>query len=469
MMLENTFFVFTEKKIFVVPRAEYESFQIEDGFLSVKRKPLSAEAGCSDERVICILCHEETKPEDLVSPLCRAMHFVICRECVQDIKERKPRVVVECPFCREKTNRKEYHSEIIEMFFSLRTQQTLLSLEMSPDMEIESVAELTLNSKVVLRNISISDSLFLLLMSRTKMDIRGGITLFEHRNTQMCCRAGLANETSDRIYICTNGYNKDEIENIDENTKRIQKRRINIEARFIYTEGKGVCILLKHCTVDAYGYSLGITEKEYIEEIIKEKNNSLWAGKVENLELREYAVNLLPKLVEKQMQELCLSAEDSFQISKILEAEDRSIWVGKVKKLDLVGSAVEILSKLRFCEEIEMEELQLSAYCSGHVSRILEAEDRSVWVGKVKNLFLDEYAIEILPKLRFHEENVMEELSLCADDSGQISRVLKVDDRSIWVGKAKNLDLGGSAVEILLKLKLHEGTEMEELSLCGYC
>ncbi|OIR55598.1 MAG: uncharacterized protein A8A55_3656, partial [Amphiamblys sp. WSBS2006] len=73
LMLENTFFVFTEKKIFVVPRAEYESFQTEDGLLSVKRSSLLAETD-SDKRVICILCHEETKPEDLVSPLCRAMH-----------------------------------------------------------------------------------------------------------------------------------------------------------------------------------------------------------------------------------------------------------------------------------------------------------------------------------------------------------------------------------------------------------
>ncbi|OIR55623.1 MAG: uncharacterized protein A8A55_3631, partial [Amphiamblys sp. WSBS2006] len=126
------------KKIFVVPRAEYENIQTEDGLLSVKRSSLSKEAE-SDKRVICILCHEETKPEDLVSPLCRAMHFVICRECVQDIKERENRTAVECPFCREKTSKKEYQREILGMFFSLRTQQTLLSLEMRPGMEIETV------------------------------------------------------------------------------------------------------------------------------------------------------------------------------------------------------------------------------------------------------------------------------------------------------------------------------------------
>ncbi|OIR56507.1 MAG: uncharacterized protein A8A55_2746, partial [Amphiamblys sp. WSBS2006] len=379
LMLENTFFVFTENKGFIVPRAEYESIQPEGGFLSVKRSSLSAEAGCDNERVLCILCHEETKPEDMVSPLCRAMHFVICRECVQDIKERKNRVVVECPFCREKTSKKEYHSEIMETVFSLRAQQTLLGLEVRPDMEIESVAELTLNSKVVLCNISISDRLFLLLISRTKMDIRGRISLFGHSNTSICCRAGLANETSYRIYICTNEYNKEEVEN----TKTVQKRRINIEARRINVKEKRVCILLKHCTVDACYCSLGITEKKYIEEILGDENPRAWSWRVGNLKLRGYAVNLLPKLVENQVQEL-----------------------------------------------------SLSAYSSGHITTILETEDRSVWVGKVRALFLDEYAVETLPKLEFHEENVMEELHLCADDSGQISRILKAEDRSVWVGKA---------------------------------
>ncbi|OIR57088.1 MAG: uncharacterized protein A8A55_2157 [Amphiamblys sp. WSBS2006] len=462
LMLENTFFVFTEKKIFVVSRAEYESIQIEDEFedefLSVKRKYLSAEAGSDDERVLCILCHEETKPEDLVSPLCRAMHFVICKGCVQDIKERENREVVECPFCREETNKKEYHSEIIETVFSLRTQQTLLGLEVRPDMEVKSVAELALNSKVVLRNISISD----------KMDVRGGISLFEHRSTQMCCRVRLPNETNDRIDIRTIGCNKEGIGNIDENIKTIQKRRINIEASCIYATGKGVCILLKQCTVDACYCSLGITEQGYIEEILGDENQRVWAGKAKNLQLRGYAVNLLPYLVENQMQEIYLSAGGSCHVSRILEAEDRSIWVGNVKKLDLVGSAVEILPKLQLHEEVEMEELSLSTGGSDQISKILEAEDNSVWVGKVKILRLEGDTIEILPKLKLHEENVMEELHLHAYSSGHVNRILEAEDRSIWVGKVKRLSLKSYTIEILPKLQLHEEVEMEELHLRAY-
>ncbi|OIR57383.1 MAG: uncharacterized protein A8A55_1857 [Amphiamblys sp. WSBS2006] len=467
LLLKNMFFVFTEKKIFVVPRAEYENIQSEDGFLSVKRSSLSAETD-SDERVLCILCHEETKPEDMVSPLCRAMHFVICEGCVQDIKERKNRAVVECPFCREEASKKEYHAEIMEKLFSLRTQQTLLGLEVRPDMEVESVAELALNSKVIFRNISISDRLFLLLISRTRMDVRGGISLFEHRSTQMCCRTGLTNETNDQIDISTNGYNKEKIENIKENIKTIKKRSIRIESRNIHAEEKGVCVLLKHCTVDAYSYSLGITEKKYIEEILKEKNNSLWAGKVKDLQLRGYAVNLLPKLVENQMQRIHLSAEDSCQISTILWREDNSIWAGKVTKLDLGEYATELLSKLRFYYENVPEGLRLYAEKQESMGWILRKKNRSIWVGKVKKLFLDGYAVEILPKLRFHEEIEMEEVHLSAHGAGNVSRILDAKDRSVWVGKVKKLFIVGYAVEILPKLRFHEEIEMEEVHLSVY-
>ncbi|OIR55883.1 MAG: uncharacterized protein A8A55_3371, partial [Amphiamblys sp. WSBS2006] len=215
------------------------------------------------------------------------MHFVICRECVQDIKERENRAVVECPFCREKTSKKEHQEEILEMFFSLRTQQTLLSLEMRLAMEIETVSELKQTTRVVLSNCSISDKLFLFLISRTKMDIRGWISLFGDSNSSVCCYEGLTNETSDRIDICTNGYNKEKIENIEENTKKMQKRNISIKARDIHAEEKGVCILLKHCTVDALVCYLGITEKKYIEEILGDENQRVWAGRVKNLQLRD--------------------------------------------------------------------------------------------------------------------------------------------------------------------------------------
>ncbi|OIR55561.1 MAG: uncharacterized protein A8A55_3692, partial [Amphiamblys sp. WSBS2006] len=98
-----------------------------------------------------------------------------------------------------------------------------------------------------------------------------------------------------------------------------------------------------------------------------------------NLQLRDYAVNLLPKLVENQMQEIHLNAKDSCHVSTILEAEDRSIWVGKVKELYLERYAMEIFPKLRFHEEFKIEEISLFADDSDQITMILEAEDNSLW------------------------------------------------------------------------------------------
>ncbi|OIR56020.1 MAG: uncharacterized protein A8A55_3234, partial [Amphiamblys sp. WSBS2006] len=201
-------------------------FQTRNGFLSVKRRYLLGEAGCSDERIICIICHEETKLEDLVSPLCRKMHFVVCKECVQDIEERKNRAVVECPFCREKTSKKAYHAEIIEAVFSFQVQQTLC-LEIRPDMEIETVSELTRETRVVLSNIGISDKLFFFFMSRTTVEIIGGVSLFGFEKPSVHCREGLVKEMCGQINICTDGYSKEEITQIEENTKKIQKGSID--------------------------------------------------------------------------------------------------------------------------------------------------------------------------------------------------------------------------------------------------
>ncbi|OIR57014.1 MAG: uncharacterized protein A8A55_2232, partial [Amphiamblys sp. WSBS2006] len=86
---KKMFFVFTTKGIFLVPEDEYKRIrQNEDGYVCVERKYLSEVTTRDTERVICIACHGEAAPEDLVSPLCRQMHFVICEECVEDLQER---------------------------------------------------------------------------------------------------------------------------------------------------------------------------------------------------------------------------------------------------------------------------------------------------------------------------------------------------------------------------------------------
>ncbi|OIR56490.1 MAG: uncharacterized protein A8A55_2762, partial [Amphiamblys sp. WSBS2006] len=213
---------------------------------------------------------------------------------------------------------------------------------------------------------------------------------------------------------------------------------------------------------------LSAYDSDQITGILETEDNSLWVGKVKEVYLYGCAIEILPKLrfyEEIEIEELLLSVDKPGQINKILETEENSLWVGRVKGLYLYGCAIEILPKLRFYEEIEIEELRLSAEKPGQINKILETEDNSLWVGRVKELYLYGCAIEMLPKLRFHEENVIEGLLLSADDSCHVSTILEAEDSSLLMGKVKELYLCDHAVEILPKLRFHEEIEIEELHL----
>ncbi|OIR55905.1 MAG: uncharacterized protein A8A55_3349, partial [Amphiamblys sp. WSBS2006] len=168
----NVFFVFTGRHVFLFPESEYSQINQEEGYVCLKRKYLSKVTDRDVERIICIVCHEEAAPEDFVSPLCRQMHFVLCKACIEYLKKRTDKREVACPYCKEKKSDKAYQEEIRAVLFSTMSQQTLSSLELRPDIEVETVMRLTLESKVVLSNVAVSDSLFFKLMGRTSVTIR---------------------------------------------------------------------------------------------------------------------------------------------------------------------------------------------------------------------------------------------------------------------------------------------------------
>ncbi|OIR55595.1 MAG: uncharacterized protein A8A55_3659, partial [Amphiamblys sp. WSBS2006] len=101
-------------------------------------------------------------------------------------------------------------------------------------------------------------------------------------------------------------------------------------------------------------------------------------------------------------------------------------------------------SRPAFCKALPCHiphELLLSAYSSGQISRILEAEDSSLWMRKVKELCLCDHVIEILPKLRFHEEIEIEEIRLHAEKQEDIAGILRKENQSICLGRVKKLRL----------------------------
>ncbi|OIR57480.1 MAG: uncharacterized protein A8A55_1758 [Amphiamblys sp. WSBS2006] len=149
----------------------------------------------------------------------------------------------------------------------------------------------------------------------------------------------------------------------------------------------------------------------------------------------------------------------------MLKTENKSVWIGKVKRLGLEGYAIEILPKLGIHEENETEELKLIASHPENIAEIEKTENKSIWVGKVKTLRLEEHTVKIFTKLRFHGETEMEELSLLAHDAEYIAEILKAESRSIWIGKVKALRLEGYAVKTLTKLRIHRENKMDSLGL----
>ncbi|OIR56708.1 MAG: uncharacterized protein A8A55_2543, partial [Amphiamblys sp. WSBS2006] len=342
-----------------------------------------------------------------------------------------------------------------------------------------------LESKVVLSNVAVSDSLFFKLMGRTSVTIRNKISLFGHNRYLSWCIGELA-RTTERIDICFNGYTSQEIKQIHKNIKKIPRKSIQVNAREIHAKEDGICFLPKLFSgVDGYSPDIFLThtKKEHIEEFLKEVNNLSLIGKVKRLALTENAIQALPKLKlheGNKMDMLSLEiARHSKNISEILKTENNSIWLRNVRGLELKKHAVEILPKLKLHEENEMDVLSLCADRSEHITGIFKTERNSIWMGKTKKLKLEDYAVEILPKLRIHEENMLDVLVLNANHPRNVKEILKRrgyyyrfwmgnGDRSLFVGKVKNLILEGHAVKILPMLDFHRENEMEELVLNAY-
>ncbi|OIR56910.1 MAG: uncharacterized protein A8A55_2337 [Amphiamblys sp. WSBS2006] len=201
-------------------------------------------------------------------------------------------------------------------------------------------------------------------------------------------------------------------------------------------------------------FTMSIVAK-YLTEMLKTKNNSIWIGKMKRLDLFNDETQILPKLRihgENVMDVFSLNTDKTEHITEILKMENNSLWIGRVKKLALSGYAAETLPKLKLHDENVMEELILNTAEAKHITEILKTENSSIWVGKVKKLVLRRHTVEILPKLRLHCENVMEDLLLDADHYKHVTEILKTKKKSVWIGKVKKLRLEGDAKRIKDKL-----------------
>ncbi|OIR57226.1 MAG: uncharacterized protein A8A55_2019 [Amphiamblys sp. WSBS2006] len=100
--------------------------------------------------------------------------------------------------------------------------------------------------------------------------------------------------------------------------------------------------------------------------------------------LKNYAVSILPKVSYEgsEIELLILYAGKEEQVAEIL-AQEQPFCVGRVKNMELREYAVSILPKLRIHEDNTIEKFVLSVF-SCHFSRILEGGDNSIELGRIR-------------------------------------------------------------------------------------
>ncbi|OIR56985.1 MAG: uncharacterized protein A8A55_2260 [Amphiamblys sp. WSBS2006] len=209
---------------------------------------------------------------------------------------------------------------------------------------------------------------------------------------------------------------------------------------------------------------LDSTGKEHVAAVL-EQEKPFCVGRVKDITLGGYAVSIFPKLgIRKhyKLRELWLNASEEENVSAI-PTQYKTICVERVKNINILDYAAGILPKLIIHEDCEVELLNLSANRKEHVAAVLEQE-KMFCVERVKNMRLCGYAVSVISKMSIHEDYRVENLKMYAEKEEHVAAVL-AQGQTICVGRVKNMGLWGYAANILPKMRIHEDNIMEEFVL----
>ncbi|OIR56147.1 MAG: uncharacterized protein A8A55_3107 [Amphiamblys sp. WSBS2006] len=225
-----------------------------------------------------------------------------------------------------------------------------------------------------------------------------------------------------------------------------------------------VCVItkmsLKDCEIESL--RLYATRREHVAEVPKQEK-PFCLGRVKMMWLCEYAVGVITKMSLKDCEigTLWLDATRRENVAAVL-AQEKPLCVGRVKSMLLEEYAVGVITKMSL-KDCEFEYLSLYASEEAHVAAVL-AQENPFCVGRVKNMWLREYAVGVLTKMTIHEDNTMEEFDLAGNED-QLSGILGEKDRSIELGRIR---LSGFEVPERIRWKLRytlvdgEGKEVLE-------
>ncbi|OIR57223.1 MAG: uncharacterized protein A8A55_2020 [Amphiamblys sp. WSBS2006] len=230
---------------------------------------------------------------------------------------------------------------------------------------------------------------------------------------------------------------------------RVKKMKFEEYAVFVFLKMKETRENLESLVLSINGDELW----RKMQGELKEENTVICIEEVGKLTLKGHAVNILPALkTKREMDRFVLDANTEDQISEVLAEKYKGVSFEGIKGFGLSGSTMNLLPKMRIGEDCEIETYNLFAQEERQVSHVLGKEDRSIATGRVKNMELLWYAVCVIPKLRIHEDNIMESFVL---DAGKrdFSRILEEGDSSIELGRIRTGGLGSVPEEIRRKLR----------------
>ncbi|OIR57380.1 MAG: uncharacterized protein A8A55_1860 [Amphiamblys sp. WSBS2006] len=479
MSFRNHDFVEINKGLLIVPNIAYEHQgevrAIQESLFRLKQEVLVA-SGRSDVGAMCIACEDNNSDGVFLFPICREAHHFVCLGCLKDEAERGTERIV-CPYDREDPfAMTEYRRIISERREAFRNQQEellnhlavqlphapsdfLLSTTNIPD----NPSLLTEKTTVSLENIAISEFFFFVLLSKTKVRVGENLSLFGDNNGEDCiAEHGMARTDEPCCIDTTNVFwMKKPTPLFLENINSIPLNSIVCTLGYhLWCKDGFVNILLKLRIGEnskTKFICLHAAEKRYITEILEQENN-LFLGKTEEMELHEYAVLVFLKLSEATKNSiLFLRITVTRAFSGLGELSERIIPLCAANDLYLTGYALDLLP-----EPTTRENVFLKAETKHEIAGMLTS-DRRIEIGTTTNISLENYAVNILPKLKMNEG--IKSLLLKVDREDYVKEILETADNSIEIGRIESITLYDQCIDILPKLKIGRNNEMKTFYL----
>ncbi|OIR56938.1 MAG: uncharacterized protein A8A55_2312 [Amphiamblys sp. WSBS2006] len=499
---EYSYFVLDKEKIYIVPASPYRQIKKElQNYLRERVKKLQEKRPpeAIEKNTHCSLCGKQQGEGDaLLFPLCRKEHSFGCYECTASVFEKGGSPEIECTekSCKDslfaaeeyqngieecsRTNKQnesgrsfqqpdtKKHCSIFERLIQQPSKTEKIVLKPQVTSKVSVIREKTV---VLLRNVAISDRLFLLLLKKTDLHVREDIGVFGHRDNENCI------EEIDRAVYRPASFSLGET--LSPNIDRIPPRSIVCACREIFLhKNSSLNLLLKLETQEnnevedielvAFGCS-------QMEEIMREDSKSICIGKIKRMKLTGYAIYVLPKLAiceENEMESFTMNAELPMEVfslrgltktiisnsdiwerparrlhhehhdksgDKTAPAQHPRFSIGRTKNMKVSCYAIHFLSFLKLHGENEMEGFAMYASSSKQIIHLTRKEDILFDVGRVKNVFLEDYAVKTLPDLRFHEENTMESIVLQVSLRSHYFGLLLKEKGSVEIGRVKKV------------------------------